>query len=121
MAREILSEAQTHTAIREKMANYHAATLQQVKETLAQHKIVVIGMKQNPFVKKARKTLDSASLPYHYLEYGSYLSQWKLRLAIKQWSGWPTFPMVFVKGVLIGGANDLERLVTTGDLKLMLN
>jgi hypothetical protein len=33
-----------------------------------------------------------------YLEYGSYFSKWKERLAIKLWSGWPTFPQVFVDG-----------------------
>ena len=33
------------------------------------------------------------------------------------WTGWPTFPMVFVKGVLIGGANDLERLIASGELE----
>jgi monothiol glutaredoxin len=33
---------------------------------------------------------------------------WKKRLAIKLWTGWPTFPQIFHKGVLIGGAKDLE-------------
>jgi glutaredoxin-related protein len=28
--------------------------------------------------------------------------------------------MVFVKGVLIGGASDLERVIQSGELKLML-
>jgi glutaredoxin-related protein len=32
------------------------------------------------------------------------------------WTGWPTFPMVFVKGVLIGGADDLARLLESGAL-----
>ena len=26
------------------------------------------------------------------------------------WTGWPTFPMVFVKGTLVGGADDLQKL-----------
>jgi glutaredoxin-related protein len=30
------------------------------------------------------------------------------------WSGWPTYPMVFVKGVLIGGASELERFLQRG-------
>ena len=33
------------------------------------------------------------------------------------WTGWPTLPMVFVKGVLVGGADDLERLVKNGELR----
>jgi glutaredoxin-related protein len=36
------------------------------------------------------------------------------------WAGWPTFPMVFVKGVLVGGATDLEKLVASGELKEMI-
>ena len=36
------------------------------------------------------------------------------------WTGWPTFPMVFVKGVLVGGANDLKRLIASGELTQML-
>jgi len=68
----------------------------------ATNEIVVVGMRQNPFPKKARKLLDAAGLPYKYLEYGSYLGEWRRRLALKMWTGWPTFPMVFVKGVLVG-------------------
>jgi glutaredoxin-related protein len=42
------------------------------------------------------------------------------RNALKMWTGWPTFPLVFVKGVLIGGADDLERLIQSGELKPVL-
>jgi len=59
-------------------------------------------------------------VPHQYLEYGSYLSRWRERLALKMWTGWPTFPMVFVKGVLIGGADDLAKLIASGELKRLL-
>jgi glutaredoxin-related protein len=36
------------------------------------------------------------------------------------WTGWPTIPMVFVKGVLIGGSTDLQKLIDNGELKSML-
>lgn len=36
------------------------------------------------------------------------------------WTGWPTLPMVFVKGVLVGGADDLEKLIARGELKALL-
>jgi glutaredoxin-related protein len=57
---------------------------------------------------------------YQYLEYGGYLSQWRRRNALKLWAGWPTFPMVFVKGVLVGGFDDLKKLQESGELKAML-
>jgi glutaredoxin-related protein len=87
---------------------------------IAQHAIVVLGMKQNPVVKNVRNSLKEAGISHHYLEYGSYFSQWKRRLALKMWTGWPTFPMVFVRGTLVGGANDLRRLIDSGELQTLL-
>ena len=74
-------------------------------------------MAQNPFVKRARKLLEAEGVKFTYLEYGSYFSGWKERLALKLWAGFPTFPMVFVNGVLEGGFSDLERLRSEGRLK----
>jgi monothiol glutaredoxin len=54
-------------------------------------------------------------------DYGSYLSQWRRRGALKMWSGWPTFPMVFVRGQLVGGADDLQRLLSSGELTQLLS
>jgi glutaredoxin-related protein len=36
------------------------------------------------------------------------------------WTGWPTFPMIFVRGTLIGGNKDLQRLLESGELQRML-
>jgi monothiol glutaredoxin len=52
--------------------------------------------------------------------YGSYFSAWRRRNALKMWPGWPTFPMVFVKGILVGGARDLDRLIASGEFARML-
>ena len=83
--------------------------------------VVVVGMAQNPFVKKARQALTEAGVPFTYLEFGSYLKAWKERLAIKMWSGWPTFPQVFVRGVLVGGHDDVVAMLADGSLKGRLN
>jgi glutaredoxin-related protein len=115
--RPVLEEASIHPAVREKIAGYRTDVVKEVQDAIAANSIVVVGMRQNPWPKKARKLLDGAGLAYKYLEYGSYLGQWRPRLALKMWTGWPTFPMVFVKGVLIGGAQDLERLINNGELK----
>jgi len=116
MARSILPEEKIHPAVREKVASYRTDILKEVRDAVAANQIVVVGMRQNPFPKKARKLLDDAGLAYKYLEYGSYLGEWRRRLALKMWTGWPTFPMVFVKGVLIGGASDLAKLIESGEL-----
>ena len=116
MPRAILDEAHIHPDARERVASYHRAVVQEVRDAIAANDIVVVGMRMNPWPKKARRLLDAAGLPYKYLEYGSYLGEWRRRLAIKMWSGWPTYPMVFVKGVLIGGANELEKLLQRGPI-----
>ena len=120
MARNIFSESSIHPAIREKIANHHADIIREVRAAIAANDVVVVGMKQNPHPKRARKALDAVGVPYKYLEYGSYLDGWRRRNALKMWTGWPTFPMVFVKGVLIGGADDLARLIDSGELKRMM-
>ena len=120
MGRSILDEAHIYPAIRETIANNHADIVQEVKDAIAKSDIVVVGMAQNPMPKKARKLLDRQQLSYRYLEYGSYLSDWRRRNALKMWTGWPTFPMVFVNGVLIGGANDLQKLIESGELAQLL-
>ncbi len=102
------------------VTGYHANVIAEVANHVQQDDIVVVGMAWNPFVKRACRLLKSNNQPFTYLEYGSYISQWKPRLAIKMWSGWPTFPQVFVKGVLVGGFTDLKKLVDANQLLEML-
>jgi monothiol glutaredoxin len=115
--RPILEGANIHPAVRGKVASYRTDIVKEVQDAIAANAIVVVGMRQNPWPKKARKLLDAAGIAYKYLEYGSYLGEWRKRLVLKMWSGWPTFPMIFVRGVLVGGAQDLERLIQSGELK----
>jgi monothiol glutaredoxin len=114
--RNILGDERIHPAVRDRIARYRADVVREVEGAMALNDIVVVGMRQNPWPKKARRLLDAAGLTYRYLEYGSYFSEWRTRLALKMWTGWPTFPMVFVNGVLVGGAQDLERLIESGEL-----
>jgi len=116
MTRKILEEARIHSAIRDVVATHQLDIVQEVEAALSAHKVVVVGMAQNPMPKRARKALDAAGIAHHYLEYGSYFSEWKQRLAIKQWSGWPTFPQVFVRGVLIGGEELTKVAIADGTL-----
>ncbi|MDB5872085.1 MAG: glutaredoxin [Ramlibacter sp.] len=120
MPRPILDESSIHPAIRAKISGWQHAIVDEVKAAVQANDVVVVGMRLNPFPGKARKTLEAAGQPYKYLEYGSYLGMWRPRSALKMWTGWPTFPMVFVKGTLVGGFNDLNALIDSGELKTML-
>ena len=118
--RPILEESRLHPAIRDKVAGSRTDIVREVEAAVAAHPVVVVGMAGNPFCRKARRLLEGAGVPFHYLGYGGYLSQWRRRNALKMWSGWPTLPMVFVRGTLVGGAEDVQRLVAGGELKALL-
>ncbi len=122
MTRKTLDSNKIHPAIADEIGGNtdFRRTVDEVENAIAQHTVVIVGMDHNPFPKKARKLLDTQGIAYHYLEYGSYFSEWKRRGALKMWSGWQTFPMIFVKGTLIGGFSDLEKLVKSGELKKLL-
>jgi monothiol glutaredoxin len=120
MSRHVLPLERIHPAIRDKIANYNRDLVDEVETAIRQHAVVIVGMAQNPAPRRARALLKAKGIPFEYLEYGSYLSLWRRRLALKKWTGWPTFPMIFVKGTLIGGADDLEKLIQSGELETML-
>jgi glutaredoxin-related protein len=120
MTRPILEQSRIHPSIAQTIADNNVDIINEVEAAAASNAIVIVGMAQNPMPKKARKLLDGLGIKYHYLEYGSYFSLWRRRNALKMWSGWPSFPMIFVKGTLIGGASDLQVLADNGELAKML-
>ncbi len=120
MPRLTLDESAIHPSVRNQVATHQVDIVREVQAAVAKHPVVVVGMAANPWPKKARRALDAAGVAHHDLDYGGYLSEWRRRNALKMWSGWPTFPMVFVKGQLVGGAADLDRLISSGELKRLL-
>jgi glutaredoxin-related protein len=103
------------------MGDFHAEVVAEIEAAVQRHAVVVVGMAQNPHVKNVRKALGEAKIPFTYLGYGSYFSEWRKRLAIKLWSGWPTFPQVFVRGVLIGGEDLTLGALADGSLRQRLD
>ena len=71
MPRPILEESRIHPAIRARIAEHHADIVAEVQAAVAANDVVVVGMAQNPFPKRARRALDAAGIPFTYLEYGS--------------------------------------------------
>ena len=120
MPRKLFPEDRIHPEIREKISTHHRDIVDEVETAIEQHPIVIVGMKQNPNPRRAKKLLGAKNVPFHYLEYGNYLNTWRRRTALKMWTGWPTFPMIWVKGQLIGGADDLQKLIDSGELDRLL-
>ena len=106
--RKILDNTKIAATALHSIEAFHNHIVNEVEAAVAANQYVIVGMRQNPVVSKAIKALADKNLTFKYLEYGSYFSKWKQRLALKLWSGWPTFPMVFVEGKLIGGGAELK-------------
>lgn len=109
-----------HPAIAGRPAQYHPDLVLEVAAAVAANDVVVVGVLGLQPDRRARKLLDAAGIPYRYLQYGSYLSGYRRRLALKLWVGWPTFPLIFVRGTFIGGGSDLKKLHASGELQTML-
>ena len=107
--RKILGPDKVEQKAQQAIKNFHPEIVQDIEQILQKNDWVIVGMAQNPVVKKARRFLENKNIVYKYVEYGSYFSKWHQRLSIKLWSGWPTFPQVFHKGQLIGGCSELEK------------
>lgn len=120
MPRPLLPESRIAPAVLARLGRKHHAALDAVLAAVDTHDVVVVGMGWNPHVPQARAALDAAGIAYTYLGFGNYLTGWKERLAIKIWSGFPTFPQVFVKGVLFGGNTDVRAAIADGTLRARL-
>ena len=106
--RKVLEATKLASPALQSMETFHNQIVNEVEATVAANQYVIVGMRHNPVVGSAEKALTEKNITFKYLEYGSYFSKWKERLALKLWSGWPTFPMVFVDGKLIGGCAELK-------------
>jgi glutaredoxin-related protein len=114
--RTVLPAERVSPDLQRLIQKFHPELIQQVEQEIEKNKVVVVGMRGNPFVKKAIKNLTQWDIPFKYLEYGSYFSQYNQRVVLKMWTGFSTFPMVFVNGVLIGGNSELEAEKVNGTL-----
>ncbi|KAI9352312.1 glutaredoxin-3 [Zopfochytrium polystomum] len=54
--------------------------------------------------------------------YGSFniLADEEVRAGLKEYSNWPTFPQLYIKGELVGGLDIVKELVETGEFQKMV-
>ena len=119
MSRPVFDAEKVHPDVQSKLGA-DDGIIAEVQAAVASNDVVVVGMKQNVFPKKAKAALTAKGVPFKYLEYGSYFGIGRRRLTLKMWTGWPTFPMIFVKGTFVGGATELGALIESGELDKML-
>ncbi|MEP7186192.1 MAG: Grx4 family monothiol glutaredoxin [Rhodanobacter sp.] len=94
---------------------------EQIKAMLAEHAIVLF-MKGTPkyamcgFSSRAAKALTKAGAVFHPV---NVLADPQLRAAVPHFANWPTFPLLFIHGELIGGCDIIEDLNSAGELARM--
>jgi monothiol glutaredoxin len=67
---------------------------------------------------RALRALQAAGAPVTAVD---VLPDPQIRQELSALSGWPTIPQVFVKGELIGGADIVEELAASGELRRRLD
>jgi monothiol glutaredoxin len=85
---------------------------------------VMLFMKGNPampqcgFSAAVVKILKETGVPF-----GSFniLADPELREGLKEYSRWPTYPQLYVKGKLVGGCDIVRELHERGELKPILD
>jgi monothiol glutaredoxin len=97
--------------------------MQVIKNTLDTHPVVLFmkGTAQFPmcgFSATAVQALKSCGSEFHTV---NVLENPEIRANLPQFSNWPTYPQLFVKGELIGGADIMSELLASGELKSILS
>ncbi len=69
------------------------------------------------FSARAVDVLEKLGVKY---ETHDILSDPELRFGMKNFSQWPTFPQLFIKGELIGGSDIVYKMFESGELTQLL-
>ena len=95
---------------------------ERIEEQLKSHDILLY-MKGTPdfpqcgFSGQAVAALNAIGKPFAYV---NIFEDEEIRQGLKEYSNWPTFPQLYVKGELIGGSDIMVEMYHSGELKELL-
>lgn len=94
-----------------------------IKEIIQQHKVVLFmkGEKEMPacgFSANAVEMLKRLNVDFETI---NILSNNEIRLAVKEFSNWPTYPQLYVNGTLVGGHDIMLDMYESGELSDLFN
>lgn len=69
------------------------------------------------FSAQAVAILNHVGVPFHAV---NILDDEELRQGLKEYGQWPTFPQLYVKGELVGGADIMTEMFQSGELEGLL-
>lgn len=97
-------------------------TIEKIKQQIAEN-TVILYMKGSPklpqcgFSARAVQCIDACGVDFAYVD---ILANPDIRQKLPEYSDWPTFPQLYVKGELIGGSDIIAELYQQGELELLL-
>ncbi|MDJ0793280.1 MAG: Grx4 family monothiol glutaredoxin [Woeseiaceae bacterium] len=92
---------------------------ERIEEQLSSHDVLLY-MKGTPdfpqcgFSGQAVAALNAIGKPYAFV---NIFEDPEIREGLKEYSNWPTFPQLYVKGELIGGCDIMVEMFHSGELK----
>jgi len=95
--------------------------MEEIKKTVEENPIVLF-MKGSPdfpqcgFSMRTSQALKECDVEFTFVD---VLAQPEMRQNLPQYSNWPTFPQVFIKGELVGGCDIVMDLYEKGELQKM--
>lgn len=97
-------------------------TIDKIKQQIAENAILVYmkGSPQMPqcgFSARAVQCIDASGVDFGYVD---VLANPDIRQTLPQYADWPTFPQLYIKGELIGGADIIVEMYEQGELEPLL-
>jgi monothiol glutaredoxin len=97
--------------------------VERIKDQLGSH-AVVLYMKGSPdfpqcgFSAQTVQAVKECGVQFMYI---NIFEDLEVREALKEYSNWPTYPQLYIKGELVGGCDIIMDLHSKGELKDMLD
>jgi len=96
--------------------------IERIKDQLGSHAIVLY-MKGSPdfpqcgFSSQVVQVLKACNTQFMYI---NIFEDQEVREALKEFSNWPTYPQLYIKGELVGGCDIILDLYNKGELEGIL-
>jgi monothiol glutaredoxin len=97
-------------------------TLEKIKQQITEN-VILLYMKGTPkipqcgFSARAVQCIEACGVDFAFVD---ILANPDIRQTLPQYSDWPTFPQLYIKGELIGGSDIIAELFQQGELETML-
>src|SRR4051812_42371636 len=94
-------------------------TIEKIKQQIANNKILLY-MKGTParpkcgFSAQAIQALEACGAEFVTVD---ILEELDIREILPQYANWPTFPQLYINGVLVGGCDIMLQLYASGELQ----